>query len=157
MDYGNYWMCYTQNYIGCYYCVLNSYLLLCHAIRTNKYNSKFTQHFLETEHVYDMMNQTTEILHIEKNRPKLNTVERFYVYDLTKKVYRWTMHLRICITPYSTFWLHKHINNTIPPPPHFINHSQYYPHPPPHTTRAHTYIYIHRYSPTCNSHHAAMT
>jgi hypothetical protein len=55
------------------------------AIRTNKQNSKFAQHILETGHTYNMMDQTMEVLHIEKKGHKLNTLERLYIYDLTKK------------------------------------------------------------------------
>jgi hypothetical protein len=52
---------------------------------TNKQNSKFAQHILETEHTYNTMDQTLEVLHIEKEGPKLNTLERLYIYHLTKK------------------------------------------------------------------------
>jgi hypothetical protein len=31
------------------------------------------------------MDQTMEVLHREKEGPKLNTLERLYIYDLTKK------------------------------------------------------------------------
>jgi hypothetical protein len=55
------------------------------AIRTNKQNSKYAQHILETRHNYDTMDQIMKILHIEKKGPKLNTLERFHIYKMTKK------------------------------------------------------------------------
>jgi hypothetical protein len=54
------------------------------AIRTNKQNSKFAQHILETRHNYDTIDQIMKILHIEKIGPKLNTLERFHKYDMTE-------------------------------------------------------------------------
>jgi hypothetical protein len=50
--------------------------------RTNRHNSKFAQHILDIGHTYNMMNQTMKMLHIEKKRHRLNTLERF---ELTKK------------------------------------------------------------------------
>jgi hypothetical protein len=55
------------------------------AIRTNKHNSGFAQHILDTGHIYDSINQTMEVLHVEKKEQKLNTLERFHIYNLTKK------------------------------------------------------------------------
>jgi hypothetical protein len=55
------------------------------AIRNNRQNSKFTQHILETGHEYITLDQTVEILHIDKKEPKLNTLERSHIYDITKK------------------------------------------------------------------------
>jgi hypothetical protein len=56
------------------------------AIRTNKQqNSKFAQHILETGHTYNTIDQSMKLLHIEKKGPKLNTLGRFYICDLTKK------------------------------------------------------------------------
>jgi hypothetical protein len=48
------------------------------AIRTNKQNSKFAQHILETRHNYDTMDHIMKVLHIEGKGPKLNTLERFH-------------------------------------------------------------------------------
>jgi hypothetical protein len=50
------------------------------AVRTNKPNSKFVQHVLETGYVYDKMDQTMKILHIEKKGQKINTLERDCIY-----------------------------------------------------------------------------
>lgn len=55
------------------------------AIRTNRQNSKFAQHILEKGHEYDTVDQTIEILHVEKKGPKLSTLERFHMYDITEK------------------------------------------------------------------------
>jgi hypothetical protein len=55
------------------------------AIRTNRQNCKFAQHILETGHEYDTLDQSMEILHTEKKGSKLNTLERFHIYDITKK------------------------------------------------------------------------
>jgi hypothetical protein len=54
-------------------------------IRTNRSNSKFAQHILDTGQTYNTIDQTMEILHIEKKGHKLNTLERFVIYTLTKK------------------------------------------------------------------------
>jgi hypothetical protein len=53
--------------------------------RTNRSNSKFAKHILDTGHSYNTIDQTMEILHIEKKGHKLNTLERFEIYTLTKK------------------------------------------------------------------------
>jgi hypothetical protein len=45
------------------------------AIRTNRQNSKFAQHILDTGYTYNSIDQTTEILHIEKKGQKLNTLK----------------------------------------------------------------------------------
>jgi hypothetical protein len=55
------------------------------ALRKNTQDSKFAQHILESGHEYDTLDHFMETLHIEKKRPKLNTSERFYIYDITKK------------------------------------------------------------------------
>jgi hypothetical protein len=53
--------------------------------RTNRHNSNYAQHILDTGHAYNTMDQTMKILHIEKKGHKLNTVERFEKYTLTNK------------------------------------------------------------------------
>jgi hypothetical protein len=60
-------------------------------IRFNKDNSKFAQHILNTQHKYGPINKTMDILHIEKKSQKLNTLERFEIYKLTKEKTQ-TMH-----------------------------------------------------------------
>jgi hypothetical protein len=40
---------------------------------------------LETRHTYDMIDQTMKILNIARKRRKLNTLERYPIYDLSKK------------------------------------------------------------------------
>jgi hypothetical protein len=56
-----------------------------HDIRTNRHNSKFAKHILDTGHAYNMMDQTMKILHIEEKGHRLITLERFEIYKLTKK------------------------------------------------------------------------
>jgi predicted DNA-binding protein with PD1-like motif len=41
-----------------------------HAIRSNKQNSKFAQHMLHTGQTYSTIDQTMEVLHIEKKGEK---------------------------------------------------------------------------------------
>jgi hypothetical protein len=53
------------------------------AIRNNKPNSKFAQHILDTQHTYDTIEKTMDVLHIEKKGPLLNTWERFYIHSLS--------------------------------------------------------------------------
>jgi ribosomal protein S25 len=55
-----------------------------HAIRTNKPNSRYAQHILDTEHTYGTMQDTMEVLHVERKGPLLNTLERFHIYSLWK-------------------------------------------------------------------------
>jgi hypothetical protein len=55
------------------------------AIRINKQNSKFAQHILETGHDYDTIDQSMKVLHTEKKGPKLNKLQRFNIYHLTKR------------------------------------------------------------------------
>jgi hypothetical protein len=54
-----------------------------HAVKTNKQNSKYAQHILNTGHTYSTINETLEILHTEKKGQLLNTLERYHVYDLS--------------------------------------------------------------------------
>jgi hypothetical protein len=68
------------------------------AIRTNKQNSKYEQHILETRHNYDTMDQIMKILHVEKKGPKLNSLERFHIYKMTE---RFTYELHIYGHTYS--------------------------------------------------------
>jgi hypothetical protein len=53
------------------------------SIRTNKQNSKFAQHILETGYNYDTIGQIMKILHTEKKGPKLNTLGRFHILYMT--------------------------------------------------------------------------
>jgi hypothetical protein len=45
-------------------------------IRTNRQNSKFSQHFLETRHEYDTLDQTMEIIHITKERAQAQHIRK---------------------------------------------------------------------------------
>jgi BarA-like signal transduction histidine kinase len=53
------------------------------AVRKNKQNSRYTQHILEAQHLYDTIDQTMEILHNQKKDHLLNTLERFHTHNLT--------------------------------------------------------------------------
>jgi hypothetical protein len=56
------------------------------AIRTNKPNSKYQiQHILDTQHTYSNIEETTDILHIERKGPLMNTLEQFHTYSLWKE------------------------------------------------------------------------
>jgi hypothetical protein len=46
---------------------------------------KFAQHILDTQHTYDTIEKTMDILHIEKKGPLLNMWERFYIHNLSVK------------------------------------------------------------------------
>jgi hypothetical protein len=53
------------------------------AIRTNTYTSKYSQHVLDTGHAYDTIEETMEVIQTAKKGHLLNTLERFYIYDLS--------------------------------------------------------------------------
>jgi hypothetical protein len=55
------------------------------ALSTNRQNSTFAQHILEAGHDYNTLDQFMKILHIEKKGPKLDILEGFHIYDITKK------------------------------------------------------------------------
>jgi hypothetical protein len=51
-------------------------------IQTNGKTSKYAQHKLNTTHNYDTMEKTMNILHVEKKRQMLDTLENYYIYML---------------------------------------------------------------------------
>jgi hypothetical protein len=53
------------------------------AIRTN--TPKYAQHISDTGHAYYKMEETMDVIHIIRKGHVLNTLERFYIYDLSKK------------------------------------------------------------------------
>jgi hypothetical protein len=55
------------------------------AIKTNKHTSKYAQHILDTGHTYGKMEETMDVIHTTRKGHLLNTLERFYIYDLSKK------------------------------------------------------------------------
>jgi hypothetical protein len=55
------------------------------AIRTNKSNSKYAQHILDTQHTYSNIQETRDILYIEKKGPLMKTLEQFHIYSLWKE------------------------------------------------------------------------
>jgi hypothetical protein len=55
------------------------------AIRSNRPNSKYSQHILDTQHTYGTIVDTIDILHFEKKGPLMKTSERFHIYNLSKE------------------------------------------------------------------------
>jgi hypothetical protein len=55
------------------------------AICSNKVTSKYVQHILDTQHTYGTMEDTVDILHIERKGSFINTLERFHIYNLSKE------------------------------------------------------------------------
>jgi hypothetical protein len=55
------------------------------AIRTNKHTSKYAQRLLDTGHAYSTFEETMDIIQTTKKGYLLNTLEQFYIYDLSKK------------------------------------------------------------------------
>jgi hypothetical protein len=47
--------------------------------------SRYAQHILDTQHAYATMEDTLDILHIERKGPLMNTLERFHIYKLSKE------------------------------------------------------------------------
>jgi hypothetical protein len=47
--------------------------------------SRYAQHILDMQHAYGTMEDTLDILHIERKGPLMNTLERFHVYKLSKE------------------------------------------------------------------------
>jgi hypothetical protein len=55
------------------------------AIRTNKINSKYAQHILDTQHTYGSIENTMSILHMATKGRYTNTLEKFHFYNISKK------------------------------------------------------------------------
>jgi hypothetical protein len=53
-------------------------------IKYNKPKSKYAEHILDTQHSYNTIETTMDILQIQKKGPILNTLERYYIYNLSK-------------------------------------------------------------------------
>jgi hypothetical protein len=49
-----------------------------------KYTSKYAQHILDTGHAYGKIEETMDVIHVTGKGRLLNTLERFYIYDLSK-------------------------------------------------------------------------
>jgi hypothetical protein len=56
-----------------------------HAIRSNKTISKYAQHILETEHTYGTLENTLNILQFEMKSRKMNSLQQYYIYRITKE------------------------------------------------------------------------
>jgi hypothetical protein len=53
-------------------------------IHTNKATSRYAHHILDTGHAYGTIEDTLNILHLEKKGPLMNTLEQFHIYRLSK-------------------------------------------------------------------------
>jgi hypothetical protein len=56
-----------------------------HAIRSNKTTSRYAQHILETGHTYGTIENTLNTLKFERKSQKMNSLEQYYIYRLTKE------------------------------------------------------------------------
>jgi hypothetical protein len=54
-------------------------------IKTNGQKAIYVQHILDTTHEYGKIEQTMEILHLEKKGRMLNALESYHIYELTKQ------------------------------------------------------------------------
>jgi hypothetical protein len=54
-------------------------------IKMNSHKSKFAQHILDTSHNYVTIEETMNILHIEKKGRMLNALEIYRIYEVTKQ------------------------------------------------------------------------
>jgi hypothetical protein len=52
---------------------------------TNRQQSKYAEHILNTEHTYNTIDTTLKILHTEKKNRLLDTWERYHIYNFSKK------------------------------------------------------------------------
>jgi hypothetical protein len=57
--------------------------------------SRYAQHILDTKHAYGTIEDTLDILHIEKKGPLMNTLECFHIYKLSRE----GMHLNNTYNP----------------------------------------------------------
>jgi hypothetical protein len=86
------------------------------AIRTNKQNSKYAQHILETGHNNDTMDQIMTVLQVEKKGQKLNTLGRFHVYEMTRKSLQMNDTFTDIHNPIFYILIKTH-KKPLPPPP----------------------------------------
>jgi hypothetical protein len=54
-------------------------------IKTNGQKSKFARHVLDAAHSHNTIDQTMEVLHIERKEKMLNALEAYHIYRLTKE------------------------------------------------------------------------
>jgi hypothetical protein len=85
------------------------------------------------------MDQIMKILHIEEKGPKLNTLERFHICDMTKKGLQMNDTFTDMHNPIFDILIKTHIQ----PPPITTHNTNL---PPPHTNRPHT-VYKHTRAP----------
>jgi hypothetical protein len=56
-----------------------------YAIKRNKPNSKYVEHILDNGQTYSTINKTLDVLHTKKKGRMLDTLERDYIYKLSKQ------------------------------------------------------------------------
>jgi hypothetical protein len=93
-----------------------------YAIKTNRRNSKYAEHILDTGHTHGTINETLDILHTKKKGHLLDTLERYYIYNLSKQ----KLHMNDTYADKHNPIFELIINNTSTSTPP-IN----YPHPKP--------------------------
>jgi hypothetical protein len=54
------------------------------SIRSNNSNSRYAQHILEIQRLYGPLEDTMEVLHLNKKGQLMNKWERFHIYRLSK-------------------------------------------------------------------------
>jgi hypothetical protein len=55
-----------------------------HDIRTNNSNTGYANHILNIGHTYGTITDTMEIMKTERKGRYLNTLERYYIYEISK-------------------------------------------------------------------------
>jgi hypothetical protein len=73
-----------------------------HAIRTNRQQSKYAEHILNTKHT-NTIDATLKILRTEKKSQLLDTWERYHIYNLSKRSLHMNDTFAINITLYSNY------------------------------------------------------
>jgi hypothetical protein len=104
-----------------------------HAIRSNKATSKYAQHILETGHSYNTMENTLNILQFEKKSQKMNSLEQYYIYRLTKEnlqlndthTNKYNPIFQVIADYYNIHTIHFHDDRTLTTPPTSY-HTYYY-------------------------------
>jgi hypothetical protein len=56
-----------------------------HSFRSNNTNPKFAQHLLENGQPFGKIDDTMEIKHFTKKGAHINTTQRFFIYEESKK------------------------------------------------------------------------
>jgi hypothetical protein len=97
-----------------------------HDIRTNNSNTLYANHILNTGHSYGTITDTMEIMKTESKGRYLNTLERYYIYEISKDNLHMNDTNLIHIIPYSSHYTGIAQNNStyIPYIPHSTTTTQ---------------------------------